>query len=298
MKPPHSGFLEIRNPKFSLKKIKGLLFDLDETLYFIPSGEQFSHYGKHLANFLPEAEKRLYLEELARAWDESSPMKVGRAFDPKTEWILEFDDHWRLKSAHTLDGKKVSRKQMLEHYPPKAKEREIEGLLHLASGWGIPTTLARRRGLAREHYRKAYVATRVDMMNDPERFPLKAPKEIPEFFQSLAEDNYILIVATNSDTQDASDVLERLGIKKFFHKIYGEARKPTHSIPLLKEIIAAFRLEARQLLVVGDSVYNDLRDAKMLGAQTVLIERYAGQPLGHVDVRVSDFENFMKLFEK
>jgi len=295
-RPPRD--VEIRNQHFSLKCVKALLFDLDDTLYFIPSGAQFIRYGEHLAAFLPSGEKEAYLKQLREAWNEDSPFKVGRAFDPTTGWFLEFDDHWSLKDAHTLEGKKVSKHELAKSYAAGTHEQDLEGLVHLASGWGIPTALGRLRGLVRDHYRKAYVATRTEMMKHPEIYPLLAPPEMKTFFKALSERGYILICATNSDTDDASDVLERLGIRTFFQKLYGEAKKPSHSIPMLKEIILDHNLAYENLLVIGDSVYNDLRDAKRLGSQTVLIERYGGQPLGFVDVRVWDFEGFIEMWGK
>lgn len=286
----------MRNSTFSLKRVKALLFDLDETLYFIPSGAQFEHYGRYLADFLSPAERSIYLDELRKAGNDSSPIKVGRSYDPKTEWILEFDDEWHLCQAHTLDGKSVPKKTLSKHYRLGTRESDIEGLLHLASGWAVPTTLARRRGLVREHYRKAYLATRQAMMNEPDRFPLVTPKESAAFFKELSEKKYLLFVATNSDTEDAENVLERLAIRPYFNWVYGEAKKPAHSISLFKEITEQFGIRYDELLVVGDSVYNDLRDAKRLGAQTVLIERYAGQPLRDVDARVWNFEGFIILW--
>jgi len=296
MQGASSSLFEIRNPEFSLEPIKGLLFDLDETLYFIPSGAQFDHYGRYLADFLPEEERQIYLEELRKAGDESSPIKVGRSFDPKTEWILEFDDNWRLKQAYTLEGKKVPQAKLSHDYPLGTLEGDIQGLIHLASGWAVPTTLAKRRGLVREHYRKAYLATRQAMLNEPDRFPLVAPRESADFFKRLSGQGYLLFVATNSDTEDAENVLTRLGIRPYFNKVYGEAKKPAHSIPLLKTITGEAAIQPRELLIVGDSVYNDLKDPKNLGCQTVLVERYPGQPLGFVDARVWGFEGFIALW--
>lgn len=289
---------EIRNPNFSLSGIRALLFDLDDTLYFIPSGAQFVRYGEHLASFLPEDERRIYLNELKTVWDENSPFRIGRAYDPKTGWILEFDDAWRLKRAHTLSGKPISEADFKKNYPDGIKAKELDGLTHLASGWAIPTAMAKIRGLERQHYRKAYLATRAEMAKHPDLFPLVAPENIADFFSSLVKKKLKLIVATNSDTSDAIDVLEKLKIDSYFDKIYGEAKKPSNSLALLKEILETFGLKAEGLLVVGDSVYNDLHDAKLLGSQTVLIERYPGQPLGYVDVRIWDFEGFIALWKQ
>lgn len=291
---PASTF-EIRNPDFSFLPVKAMLFDLDDTLYFIPSGAQFIRYGEHLAEFLPPDERRIYLQELKTAWDDDSPLRIGRAYDPKTGWILEFNDDWQFKTAHTLTGKPVSPEEFAPHYPEGVKAKALDGLTHLASGWAIPTALARIRGLQREHYRKAYLATRAEMARHPEIFPLIAPKNISEFFSKLSEKKFKLFVATNSDFTDAMDVLNKLKIDSYFDKVYGEAKKPANSLSLLKEALATYQLAPNELTVIGDSVYNDLHDAKLLGCQTVLIERYAGQPLGFVDVRVWDFEGFMRL---
>lgn len=292
---PHPPF-EIRNPAFSLKGIKALVFDLDETLYFVPSGDQFNRYGEYLALFLPEEKRSAYLEALEKAWDDSSPLKIGRAFDPKTGWVLEFDDHWLLQKAYTLEGVQITEIDLRQKYPHGAREADLEPIIHLSSGWTIPTTLARLHGLVREHFRKAYLATRADMEKNPEAFPLVFPTHLPQFFESLKEKGYRLVVATNSDPDHALTTLERLGISHFLDKIYPQARKPLHSYALFEEIAAALGLAYPSILVIGDSVYNDLREAKILGAHTLLIERFPGQPLGLVDARVWNLDGFIELW--
>lgn len=288
---------EIRNPKFSLKPVKALLFDLDDTLYFIPSGEQFKRYGENLAKFLPEPEQDHFLKELAASRANKSAWKVGRAFDPHTGWILDFDDHWKLKTAYRLDGAQVSKEEVQQYYRPGTHEKELSHLIHIASGWGVPTSLGRLKGLTNKHNREAYVATRTEMMHQAEKFPLTHPPGLVNFFDSL-KPKYKLIVATNSDFEDANLVLEKLRIKLHFDKVYGQAKKPSNSLVLLQEITTSFQIQYPELLVIGDSVYNDLRDAKALGAQTVLIERFPDQPLGLVDVRLWNFEGFIELWKK
>lgn len=285
---------EIRNSKFSLQAVKALIFDLDDTLYFIPSGEQFKHYGENLALFLPAGERDDFLKQLEASRNNGSVWKVGRAYDPHTTWILDFDHAWELKTAYASDGQEISPEKIQNYYRLGTHERDLGHLIHLASGWGIPTALGRVKGLTNQHYRQAYLITRAEMMKHPERFPLVHPAELQAFFESLKQ-NYILIVATNSDLEDANLVLERLHIRNCFHKIYGQAKKPSKSLALFQEIFGAFNVQYSEMLVIGDSVYNDLRDAKALGAQTVLIERFPDQPLGLVDVLVWDFDGFIEL---
>lgn len=296
MSSPHP--FEIRNPRFSIRKVKGLLFDLDETLYFIPSGRQFKRYGENLAVFLPPEKKSSYLKALEEAWSGKSPFQVGRSLDPNTRWILDFDDSWKLSRVYSLEGKEIAGKEWQKIYPKGTHEKEIPDLIHIASGWGIPSALGRLRGLGREHYRKAYLATRSEMMKNPEDFPMVHPGELQTFFGFLAKKVYPLAVATNSDSEDAHHILERLQIKEYFHRIESQAKKPVNSKILLQKIARAFGIDYPGLLVIGDSVYNDLREAKLLGAQTVLIERFPGQPLGTVDVRVWNLAGLMELWTR
>lgn len=289
---------EILNPNFSLKPVKALIFDLDDTLYFIPSGAQFSRYGEHLSQFLPESQKETYLKELKRSAEKESPLKVGRAYDPETNWILEFDDHWGIQNAYELNGAQIPIETMRKHYPEGMNMDLFPNLIHLSSGWGIPSAVGKMFGLTREHFRSAYLATREDMVNHPEEFPLVVPANTQSFFKNCHEQGYLLMVMTNSGLGEAEDVLTRIGIDSYFCSIYPEARKPNHSFKIFQEIAQKNNLDYSNFLVIGDSVYNDLRQAKSLDAQTVLMERFPDQPLGMVDVRVWDMEGFIQLWEK
>lgn len=287
---------EILNPDFSLDKIRILVFDLDDTLYYIPSGAQFYRYGEHLSRYLPEKERKAYMKEFDRAWSDGSPIKVGRAFDPETSWVLQFDNHWRVEKAYLIDGSQVPQDVARARYPIVVEAEELRGLIHFSSGWGVPSAVGRLHGLGREQFRAAYLATRKDMRDDPENFPLVVPDDLPPFFQRLYERGYGLIVMTNSDLGDSEEILEKLRIRRYFHMIYAEARKPNHSLPIFKEIVETSGHKSSNVMVAGDSVYNDLREAKSIGAQTVLVERFPNQPLGTVDVRVWDFEGFIRLW--
>jgi FMN phosphatase YigB (HAD superfamily) len=292
------ALFEIRNPHFSLEKVKALVFDLDDTLYAVPSKAQFRRFGEHLSLYLPENQRKAYLEELEASWEDGSPIKVGRAFDPSTGWVLSFDDHWRVKKAYQMDGKPIPQELLGKKYPLEVSVDDLAGLIHFSSGWGIPTIFARLRGLGREEFRAAYLATRKDMRENPEAFPYEAPRNLQAFLAQLRQEGFLLFIMTNAGLEESEDVLQKLGILGLFHKIYAEAKKPTHALFIFKEILQEYNLEAHSLLVVGDSVYNDLREAKKLGAQTVLIERFSNQPLGMVDVRIWDLEGLMTLWER
>jgi FMN phosphatase YigB (HAD superfamily) len=289
---------EILNSEFTLKSVKALIFDLDDTLYFIPSGAQFLRYGEHLSEFLSEPQKEAYLNEFKKTVENDSPLKVGRAYDPETSWILEFDDHWGIQNAYQLDGALVPMETMRKHYPEGSSMDLFPNLIHLSSGWGVPSAVGRMFGLTREHFRSAYLATREDMVKHPEEFPLVVPAEIQSFFKRCYDQGYRLMIMTNSGLGEAEEVLTRIGISSFFCSIYPEARKPNYSFKIFQEIVEKNDLDYSNLLVIGDSVYNDLRQAKSLDAQTVLIERFPDQPLGMVDVRVWDMEGFIQLWEK
>lgn len=115
-----------------------------------------------------------------------------------------------------------------------------------------------------DHYRRAY-------LTGPNEGTVLFPGVI-ETLQRLADNDYLLAVATGKSRRGLDRSLSESGCGAFFHvtRCADEACSKPHPQMLL-EIMAVLDVEPRHTLVVGDTEY-DVQMARNAGARAVAVE--------------------------
>ena len=139
-------------------------------------------------------------------------------------------------------------------------------------------------------------------------------KEIAAYCYGVAKENvsksaevlselsqkYPLVLVSNF-YGNIETVLEDFGILKYFKKVIESAkvgvRKPDSAIFELG--VKAIGLKPENVLVVGDSVKNDIDPARQLGCQTLLIEGkgWDNTPLNHDGATIRNLDEVLGFLE-
>ena len=150
--------------------------------------------------------------------------------------------------------------------------------------------------------------------NFPPAMVEEKAKEIADYCYGVAKENvaksaavletlsqkYPLVLVSNF-YGNIETVLEDFGILKYFKKVIESAkvgvRKPDSAIFELG--VKALKLNPEEVLVVGDSIKNDIDPAKKLGCQTLLLEGkgWDDTPLKHDGEAIKKLDEILSFLE-
>ena len=150
--------------------------------------------------------------------------------------------------------------------------------------------------------------------NFPPAMVEEKAKEIADYCYGVAKENvansaavmetlsqkYPLVLVSNF-YGNIETVLEDFGILKYFKKVIESAkvgvRKPDSAIFELG--VKALKLNPEEVLVVGDSIKNDIDPAKKLGCQTLLLEGkgWDDTPLKHDGETIRKLDEILSFLE-
>ena len=104
---------------------------------------------------------------------------------------------------------------------------------------------------------------------------LAQPYSEVEIVLKKLQQNYSLILISNSDNFSVEKVLEKYSLSQYFDKIYLSYQ--VHLIKtdknFLKLVLDEMNLTPEECVLVGDSIQSDITAAKRLGIKAVLIDR-------------------------
>ena len=98
-------------------------------------------------------------------------------------------------------------------------------------------------------------------------------EELIEFLKKIKSKNIKMFVVTGSPTIWSDKCLKILGVENYFEKIYNNGYYPNIKKKYYEEILLENTFSPNQILVVGDSVKNDIDPAKTLGISTIFCTR-------------------------
>lgn len=104
------------------------------------------------------------------------------------------------------------------------------------------------------------------------------------------------IVFSNGPQEYAESVLQAMGVRRLFDRVYGVEQMRFHPKPAVqgfRHLLQDHRLDPRRCVLVEDSAMN-LRTAKRLGMRTVLVGRGLGKP-AYVDFRITSILDLRRL---
>nr|MBO2508023.1 hypothetical protein [Bacillota bacterium] len=263
-----------------------IIFDFDGTLY--EAEEHFDTYADLLARSLDPGARQRMLEAWRRVRSGPHPLRVGRAYDPGRDWILDVspaDD--RVLGVVTFDGTPVPEPRWCRAYDARdgAPGGGLPpGVIPVGDLWPLAVCLFLRFGGHPEAVDAAFRATRRYMLDgafDPRPVP-----GIRQRLDDLRRQGHTLIMATNTPEPEAAPLLRRLGLDGAFDQVVYGARKPDGLRRLLLHLLEERGLPPQRIICVGDNYRNDVRPGWELACRTVFIDRYR-QEAAPATVRVS-----------
>lgn len=237
------------------------IFDLDGTLY--EGSAHFDYYADLIKQELPAEWQHAFTREYEKMKAGEHAVKIGRAYDPVLDQIVEVDPFTKnISAVYTWDGTPVTGSA----YEGKAAAFDVETLAAIGDGWWYVYACAKHFGA--ENIEENYQRTKEYMAS--EKFDWETIDGLPQFLQELRQHSALILV-TNSDLEDASRILKELGLGGIFHEIHSSAGKPKHTERIFQKIVQMHKKHPENVYAVGDNFINDVAPALALGMQGVLI---------------------------
>lgn len=247
---------------------------------------------------------------------------IGRTYDNDNDLILEVCEG-RVESAYRWGGGELSEEEIQELYPGDV-EHDFQHKISIGDPWWpvqaiachhlgemkrkktseqvISSTEKDRRDVermmtdtrikfSREHLGRIYPETIAYASEHPEKFMIERNEELIRFLQGFREgQDCRVIVATNSNKENAESRLMDLGIQDLVDEVVPDAGKPGKSRELFRSIKEKYTLGDGEGLSIGDNVPNELDPAKKEGFQTAQINTFPGQRMTGVDVMLDNLD--------
>ena len=245
--------------------IEGIVFDLDGTLY--EDEKHFDYYAKCLAGKLPQEKGEAFFCDLKAARRGDHPLRLGRVYDVKNDYILDINEKGEVLRARDWQGNMLSDEAREKIYS-KPVTCDLKEMIFVGDGWWIPAACAYHYGL--EDTTECYRKTK-DWLADNQEEVLSQIPGLKSFLKQIKHE-YTLILATNSEAHDTERLLEILELTGVFQEKYTDCRKPEKSRQIFKHIMSKYDHGPKELLSIGDNFLNDIAPAERLGYQTLLID--------------------------
>ncbi len=260
-----------------LRKVKLVVFDLDGTLYPKFDDRAVRVFGRNINRFECACGRREFELEVEKIIAGTSRFRIGRYYDPRSFSSLALPFLGSSEKFFVSD--------------------KMWQVAALASFYEVDKASVRR----------AYEKTKEFMSRHAAEFGMVENKRLAELLEAISgkpavrEGNACgqavrggepafewvdgarrVVVATNSSRVDAARILENLGVLHLVDAIHSNAGKPEKSRQLFDYIARAHGVKREEMLSIGDSWVSDVKQARKLGAFTILISQDEAQ--GRADV--------------
>lgn len=247
-----------------------VLFDLDGTLHDDPRA--INRYVTALQDSIPDGRGLGLHEEVASVIEgHHAAARPGRFVEPVRGLVLDAPE-WVVESATDWHGQPVTVPDELtgrvQHRGP---------LRYLGDQWQIIAAVAARRGADRSVLHAAFNLTR-RFVNDPDNDLLRMDC-LDGLLEQLAVGRRLLL-ATNTPEELARPLVDRLDLRHPFALVRFDARKPAGCAELISEAHRRWGATPRDVLVVGDNLWNDVLPPAEQGCRTVHIDPLGTDPGG------------------
>lgn len=247
-----------------------VLFDLDGTLHDDP--RVTDRYATALETLIPSGRGLGLRREVEAVVSREHPAVLpGRFVDPARglvlhapEWVAEIATDWQ---GHRVDIPEDLRGRVRHEGP----------LRYVGDRWQITGVLAARRGADPRAMREAFVRAR-EFVND-RATELVRFECLDDVLARLATSRRLLL-ATNTPEQLGRPLVERLDLREPFALVRFDAGKPAGCAELIAEAHRLWGTPSRDVLVVGDNLWNDLLLPAEQGCRTVHIDPLNTDPAG------------------
>jgi len=270
---------------------KVIVFDLDGTLY--EDTRHFDYYARLIANLLPEAQQREFMDQYAAAIEDRHAVKIGRVYDAHRDLLL-VQQAGEVLEAYQWDGTPLSEDSIAELYPEPIT-LDLTDVVSIGDIWWIPPVIGRHMGIPSAKSYEMFEQTRKWMMG-----PDFAMQPIPGLADALARlsRKKKLVLLTNSPRGDSEAILGKLGLAEVFdHKIF-MGMKPVRSQDHFRELAKRYDCSFAEMISVGDNWVNDIDPPRELGCKTIFIDHHGQGDADRADVVVRSMEEAVDIFRK
>ncbi|MHA7276429.1 HAD family hydrolase [Arthrobacter sp. Hz1] len=270
-------------PFENLAGIKVVLFDLDGTLHDDP--RMTDHYAAALEKSLPNGDGESFRGEIAAVLRRTHPALAPGCFVEPTRGVVVHAPEWTATTATDWAGNPVPLPDDLHggvsHDGP---------LRYLGDQWQIIGALAARRGADQRLLREAFTGAR--RFINAEATSLLRSEHLDDVLQRLGEGRRLLL-ATNTPEELAGPLVQRLDLREPFEMVRFDAHKPAGCAELITHAKDHWDTDPREVLVVGDNLWNDLLPPAERGCLTVHIDPLNIDPGARwSSARHADFSSF------
>ena len=272
--------------------VRGLVFDMDGTLYRADDELFYRGYAEELALRLRRCEPAVMLAEYER-WLRGESLFVGDyLYDFRHRWLVRWGENGPVAALDPRREQPVPAEALARAYRDDAPPSRLLGM---GDGWTQLGCAAHCLGLSTRQIVDAYRGFQSRIIADPTRFGIVANSHLAETFALLAQRGYTLALMTMSQGDVVTAVLNALGVRELFHALLEGVRKPEGTPDALRQVSEQCGLALAEWLVVGDNPVNDLAPARELGLPTLLVHRRAERELLDADIQVDTLSEGLEL---
>lgn len=252
-----------------LKKViqnsKVIIFDLDGTLY---EGKSHFEYYANLIKLELQVEKQSLFGETYRSMlDGNHPIKFGTVYDAVRDYVITLSPSTlEVQSVCNWEGEIIKDGESLYESPFNLNDptRVVVG-----DGWFLPVAAAVHFGLTEMYH--CYYKTKEYMSSD--EFVMEQTKGLKESLTKL-KDIKNLVLMTNSEYDDAMNILKMLELSNVFDLVIADAFKPENTIKHLEGIVEKYHVKCDEVISIGDNFINEVIPAVQLGMNGICITNH------------------------
>ncbi|CDQ21049.1 phosphoglycolate phosphatase [Halobacillus karajensis] len=261
-----------------IEQAKCLIFDLDGTLY--EDVAHFQLYADLLQQQVNQKHQNDFEYDYKNILKGEHPLKVGTVYDMKSDTIIAVDPFTnKVKTVTSWEGEDWLQERVEMVYPDYI-QYGFERMIAIGDGWWLPFAVAMHYGVGMEEARECYDQTKEYMTT--EAFEMSKTKGLKAALEQWRKEK-LLILLTNSESQDVENILDRIGLTNLFHHTIPSAYKPQKTALHYESILKRHQLEPSQIVSIGDNILNEIAPALRKGMKAVLV-----QPTGEVELKHPD----------
>lgn len=244
------------------------MFDLDGTVY--EDMHHFAYYANMLKNKLPYKLQDDFTRDYEQAEAGKLPLKIGRIYDQKTDWILEQKGK-QIRQVWDWNGNSIKETTWKKEYKDGITF-DMERIFSIGDSWWVPNAIARHYGISSEETHIAFLETREYMMT-PEYIMNRIPG-LADKIKDLKDRGLVTVLVTNSPEVDSRVIMEKLGLADCFTDFVFRAHKPVKTKEVVHTLCERHGVSPEQILSIGDNYRNEILPILELGGQAIHINIY------------------------
>lgn len=248
--------------KQTIDKSKVIVFDLDGTLY--EGKSHFEYYANLIKLELPEEKQPLFEVSYKEMLQGNHPVKIGTVYDAVRDYIITLSPSTlEVQSVCNWDGEIIENGAALYEVPFQLEEKTR---VVVGDGWFLPVAAAVHYGLTDMYH--CYYQTKDYMSSD--EFMMEQTKGLKESLEKLRETKK-LVLMTNSEYDDAKNILKMLELDNIFDVEIADANKPSRTVEHLESLRDRYAVHSNEIISIGDNFINEVIPAVHIGMNGICI---------------------------